>query len=81
MIHHHFDLISIFAGMPVISILTYAARKFPMPQNVYGRWALGVVQFALGNKDLSDQNFQAQSPDTKQGGGVYSSLPSQSNKE
>ena len=37
-----------FGGMGIWSLLGYAVQTAPTPKNVYGRWALGVAQYAVG---------------------------------
>jgi hypothetical protein len=62
---HHFDPLSFLGGSAFLSVAAYAAQHFPMPANKYGKWALGVLQFALANKNLGQQNFAAAAVDQK----------------
>ncbi len=38
-------------GGAIYGILSYAARTLPTPSNIYGRWAVGVIQFGLSNHE------------------------------
>lgn len=51
----HIDLHSLFAGAATYGVLAYAAQTFPTPQNAYARWAVGVLQFALSNREKALQ--------------------------
>ncbi len=38
-----------FEGAAFYGIMAYGARTFPVPQNVYAKWLVGLVQFGLSN--------------------------------
>ncbi len=38
------------SGGLAISALGHAVSTFPVPQNVYGRWLLGTIQFIVGQR-------------------------------
>jgi hypothetical protein len=38
------------AGSTAIGILAHAVNTFPTPNNPYGQWMLGVVQFIVGQR-------------------------------
>jgi hypothetical protein len=48
---HHFDWASIVTGTTFIAIVGHAVNTFPMPKSAIGRWFLGVIQFAVGQRD------------------------------
>ncbi len=38
-----------FQGAAVYGMMSYGARTFPVPTNVYAKWLVGLVQFGLSN--------------------------------
>lgn len=38
------------SGSATLSLVAHAVNTFPTPKNPYGAWALGVVQFAVGQR-------------------------------
>jgi hypothetical protein len=40
---------AVFTGAGVLAVASHAANTIPLPENKWGRWALGVLQFALAN--------------------------------
>lgn len=38
----------VLVGATAISLVAHAVNSFPPPENKYGAWALGVIQFAVG---------------------------------
>lgn len=47
---------SIVSGAVVWSVLGYAARTIPQPQNPYGVWLVNIVQFVFANADKFQKN-------------------------
>lgn len=47
---HYQDVISFLAGSTVIGIIAHAVDTFPTPDNKYGQWLLGTVQFIVGQR-------------------------------
>ena len=47
---HHFDLASILGGVTAMGILAHAVNTFPQPSSPMGKWILGCVQFAVGQR-------------------------------
>ena len=57
---HHFtshwsDMIT---GATILAIVAHAVQSFPPPTNPYGQWALGVVQFAVGQRLRASNTMQ-----------------------
>jgi hypothetical protein len=46
---HHFDWVSLLTGGFAISVLSHAAHTIPQPKSEWGRWIIGIFQFALAN--------------------------------
>lgn len=39
-----------FAGATGIGILSHAVNTFPVPENKYGKWLLGTLQYVVGQR-------------------------------
>jgi len=39
-----------FSGATVLGLIGHAVNTFPTPKNIYGQWLLGVVKFAVGQR-------------------------------
>lgn len=39
-----------FAGASALALIGHAVNTFPTPENPYGKWLLGTVQFAVGQR-------------------------------
>jgi hypothetical protein len=52
---HHFDIVSRLQGAFVLGVISYAARTIPQPKSVWGRWLIGIFQFAVTNADKGQQ--------------------------
>ena len=46
---HHINWSNLLAGASAFGILSHAANTIPIPKNQYGRWAVGILQYALAN--------------------------------
>ncbi len=44
---HFFTFVS---GAAMLGIIAHAVNTFPMPKSPIGRWFLGVIQFAVGQR-------------------------------
>lgn len=51
-------MLSALAGATVLGIVAHAVNTFPTPTNKYGAWALGVVQFAVGQRVAASNTFK-----------------------
>lgn len=51
---------SALSGATVLSIVAHAVNTFPVPDNKYVRWFLGCIQFAIGQKERSQNTFNNQ---------------------
>lgn len=40
----------VLTGATAFGIIAHAVQSFPTPKNPYGSWLLGVVQFAVGQR-------------------------------
>ena len=40
---------SIVTGIAIYSAVAHAANTFPTPKNVYLRWLVGLIQYAVAN--------------------------------
>lgn len=56
---HHFDWVTFLCGGSSWMVASYAAQTFPMPDNKYAKWLLGLIQLILANKTQGLQNFTA----------------------
>lgn len=45
---NHWD--DMLLGATAIGIVSHAVNNFPQPQNKYAQWLLGVVQYAVGQR-------------------------------
>lgn len=54
------DFKHILEGSFLYGVTSYAMRTFPQPNNIYAKWVLGVIQYAVSNPDLAAKNFQSQ---------------------
>ena len=43
--------ILILSGSTALAILAHAVQTFPTPKNAYAAWLLGVVQYAVGQRE------------------------------
>ena len=43
-------LLLIYSGAAGFAIVAHAVNTFPMPKSTIGRWFLGVIQFAVGQR-------------------------------
>lgn len=39
-----------FGGMSTLAIVAHGVNTFPTPENKYGAWLLGWIQFAVGQR-------------------------------
>ena len=46
-----------FTGAAGLGIVAHAVNTFPIPKNPYGQWLLGVIQFAVGQRQLAKTTF------------------------
>lgn len=46
-------LVSFSLGTVGFGVLAHAVNTFPVPENPYGRWFLGVIQYWIGQKERS----------------------------
>lgn len=42
------------------SFVAHAVNTFPVPNNIYGRWLLGLVQWWIGQRDRALNTFSNQ---------------------
>lgn len=47
-----------FGGATGLGILAQAVNTFPVPEGKWGKWLLGVVQYAVGQKARAANTFQ-----------------------
>ena len=38
------------AGATILGIISHAVSNFPVPENKYGKWLLGTIQYAVGQR-------------------------------
>lgn len=43
-------VIYFFSGVSGMGLLSHAVNTFPAPKSAIGRWALGVIQYAVGQR-------------------------------
>lgn len=48
----------LFSGATVVALVAHAVNTFPTPGNVYGQWLLGVIKFAVGQRQGALNAFQ-----------------------
>ena len=46
---HHFDVGSLLIGGFGLAVASHAAHTIPQPKSEWGRWLVGIIQFALAN--------------------------------
>jgi len=51
----HIGLVA--GGATALGIVAHAVNTFPTPNNPYGAWLLGVIQFAVGQRIASRNTF------------------------
>ena len=56
---HHIDYISVIEGATAFGIIAHAVNTFPQPVNVYAKWLLGTVQFAVGQRMQAQRTMSA----------------------
>jgi len=44
----------VLTGATVIGVIAHAVNTFPVPTNAYAKWLLGVVQFAVGQREKAE---------------------------
>jgi hypothetical protein len=52
----------IVGTLVVWNIAAFALQTFPTPNNVYARWLMGVLQFAVANRQKMLEAFQQPNP-------------------
>jgi hypothetical protein len=48
----------VLAGASVVGLVAHAVNTFPTPDNAYGAWLLGVIQFAVGQRVASKNTLK-----------------------
>jgi hypothetical protein len=43
-------LIVFFAGASGLGLVAHAVSTFPVPENKYGKWLLGTIQYVVGQR-------------------------------
>jgi len=56
--HFWIFLSGAFGGATGLGIMAQAVNTFPVPENKYWAWALGVLQYAVGQKSRAANTFQ-----------------------
>lgn len=51
-------LLTFFSGATGFGIIAHAVNTFPTPSNAYGKWLLGVIQWAVGQRAIASNTFQ-----------------------
>ena len=59
--HMHFDWASVLGGATVLGIVAHAVNTFPQPTSPLGKWALGCIQYAVGQR-IQAQNTMSAAP-------------------
>ncbi len=49
------EIVGFFSGASALVVLGHAVNTFPVPQNPYGKWLLGTIQFAIGQRLQASQ--------------------------
>lgn len=50
--------VTFLSGAVGLGIVAHAVNTFPTPANQYGAWALGVIQFAVGQRVAAKNTLQ-----------------------
>ncbi len=45
------DLTGLLTGGVAFGIIAHAVQTFPTPENKYGAWLLGAIQYAVGQRE------------------------------
>jgi hypothetical protein len=51
------QLLGFLGGGVAMSVLAHAVDTFPVPNNAYARWVVGIFQFAVGQRSRSTNTF------------------------
>jgi len=43
-------MMTFFAGSTALALVGHAVNTFPTPSNPYGQWLLGIIKFAVGQR-------------------------------
>lgn len=50
-------IIIFLSGSTAVGIVAHAVNTFPTPQNKYGSWLLGLVQYTVGQRVAAKNTF------------------------
>jgi hypothetical protein len=53
-------LVSFCTGTVAFGVLAHAVNTFPVPDNEYARWLLGVLQYWIGQKERGGNTIKNQ---------------------
>ena len=53
-------LMTFFAGSTALALVGHAVNTFPTPSNPYGQWLLGVIKFAVGQRQSAANAMRGQ---------------------
>lgn len=57
---YHFHWSEILTGAGALGLLAHAVNTFPTPQNMYGRWFLGCLQWFVGQRVAGQNTMKGQ---------------------
>lgn len=52
------DILDFLFGATGFGLIAHAVNTFPTPDNKYGKWLLGTIQFAVGQRTIANNTFQ-----------------------
>lgn len=55
--HIYLTISGILGSGTAFTILAHAVQSFPTPKNEYWAWFLGVLQFAVGQRERADNTW------------------------
>ena len=47
---HLADVFNFLSGATAVGIIAHAVNTFPTPKNIYLQWVLGIIKFAVGQR-------------------------------
>ena len=56
--HFGTHLIYLGSGVTLLAVIAHAVNTFPTPKNPYGAWFLGVIQYAVGQRQRGTNTLE-----------------------
>lgn len=59
------DISGMFTGATIVGLLGHAVNTFPVPNNIYGKWFLGTIQWFVGQRENASNTVNTPTLPTK----------------